>query len=183
MAERPVTNSLCAFPKKTAAMSIAALISAVMAPAALAEPVSTLPSWVASSDQDGAYPSLNQSFADDFSVYRKYEQWGQSLMLSRAGYPVIRSSKAVPVCTSPYDLTDALDAWRADDLSWLNAMVGCSLLPEGTLFEWTRESVGYRMEVIEVRVALPDGRRADLYAPRQSYGGNGVEDWMRGLSR
>ncbi|TDK37029.1 hypothetical protein E2F50_08990 [Rhizobium deserti] len=100
----------------------------------------------------------------------------EGAVLTSAGYPLIIARKEAPACANPYQVKEALDALRSADRRWLNAMPGCELIATGTVAEWI--TTPYKgLEIITMRLALPDGSRKTLYAPSNNPE-VGIEAWF-----
>jgi hypothetical protein len=101
------------------------------------------------------------------------EQWGTTVVLSAAGYPLVRTTGTAPICRNPYSLTEALDAWRSNDP--VETINGCTILPSNTIAEWTVQENA--LGLVELRMAMADGTHEVFFGPG-AYEGGGFEQWL-----
>lgn len=118
-------------------------------------------------------PDISPMYAPDRDLEEMIE-WGKTVQLTASGYPLVETSHAAPVCSNPYKLPEALDAWKANDQKWIDSIAGCIVLPSGTFAEWTRQGTELG---VELRLTVADGNRVTLYGPDTGYGG-GFEKWL-----
>lgn len=121
----------------------------------------TISGTVVTEGSPSRYPRLNSDFAPR----------GQSLFdrdtvaLSTSGYPIVQFSEDVPVCTSPFAVRDANDAWKAQDRNWLARINSCAVLTAGSRLEWLTATGVPSMRAYQFRATTPSGDRVNVYVP------------------
>jgi hypothetical protein len=114
---------------------------------------------------EGQEPELNSSFGGGSTP-----MWN-NIRRSRSGYPVVVVTKSAPICSTPWMVKEAQDAWLAGDTQWLRRIAGCHMLPEGVRLEWTKLSINLGDGwVREFRMVAADGGRLTVYGPSTTIG-------------
>jgi hypothetical protein len=92
--------------------------------------------------------------------------------ISPSGYPLIRFVK-VPICQWMGSLNEAEEAWKWNNIAWINNIPGCIWVDRPMVVEWTHEQV--KNGVVELRIPNEGGRPITV-SP------NGTPRWRCGSS-
>ena len=102
--------------------------------------------------KDATYPAAEES------VFEKY-------VLRTSGYPIASLSVDLPLCRYQSKVKEALDAWRANDIAWLNNISGCEVYRKGFQAELLRSHPDVIFETLSLRIIAPDHSKITLYGP------------------
>jgi hypothetical protein len=115
-------------------------------------------------------PAISQRYRPDHDL----AEWGRTIKLSSAGYPIAVAVRDAPICQNPYSLVEAMDAMKANEPVWVNRIIGCTILRAGSVMEWTVQSTDLG---VEIRMTMSDGSRETYYGP-DTGAGSDYENWL-----
>ncbi|OBQ67793.1 hypothetical protein A8146_10115 [Mesorhizobium loti] len=124
-------------------------------------------------------PELNPNYSRDKSM----KEWAKTIILTPSGYPYMLSRADAPICTNPFSVKEAMDAWVANDRNWVENILGCTILPKGSSAEVTKGSYGFDTNTMEIRLKMSDGSRATFYGPYSTTKPIGIIGWYGYLRR
>jgi hypothetical protein len=109
-------------------------------------------------------PPLNPDFLGRESSEQNVTYF-ESVWRSASGYPIASVNVDIPMCASPFQIKEALDAWKASDLNWLEKINSCTLVSKGTRVEWLQLRASGVNDTLQFRIVRPDGTRLKIYGP------------------